>query len=197
MKLIIRLLLLLLSQYSLVGCYKISPLPIGPSIGYFKIDLNGKDWNKTYNNAYQTVESALIPYSGAYPCIEDHLDVFTELFSPEGYLRQSLYLTKIPKTVGTSKIIAAPAFHCDETDPVYSELYTITQDGDVVGDVYQPLEGADNYLHVEIYNSKTGEIKGTFQMTMVKTRDGGTPALPDTLRFTNGRFHTRFIRDYH
>ncbi|KQS32657.1 hypothetical protein [Dyadobacter sp. Leaf189] len=170
-------------------------MPSRGTIGYFEADLNGKNWNKTYENAYQTVSSGMIPYSSSMPCTQDHLEVLTELYSPEGHLRQQLNLMKIPKKAGMNKIIARSALHCDEKDPVYADLLVVMQDGDVVGDSYGPAEGFDNYLNIEMYNSKTGEIKGTFQITMIKTRDGGEPVLPDTLRFTNGRFHTRFVQD--
>ena len=178
-----------------MGCNKISILPERHSIGYFKADMNGLEWNNTYKNAYQTVESEIIPPSSAFPCSHDRLEVFTELYSTEGYLRQKLHLMKIPESPGTSKIISNTDFRCDEKDPVYAILYIVMQDGDVLGDVYGPAEGFDNYLNIEMYNSATGEIKGTFQMTMVKTRNGGEPVLPDTLQFTNGRFHTRFVQD--
>jgi hypothetical protein len=179
-----------------ISCNKIRILPERHSIGYFQADMNGREWNKTYKNAYQTIESAIISPSSAFPCNQDCLEVFTELYSTEGYLRQKLHLRKIPEIPGKSKIVSNTDFRCDEKDPVYAVLYMVMQDGDVLGDIYSPADGFDNYLNIEMYNSKTGEIKGTFQMTMVKTRDGGETVLPDTLRFTNGRFHTRFVQDY-
>jgi hypothetical protein len=190
------ILIFFLFVHLLAGCYKQHPMPSRRTIGYFEADLNGRNWNTTYKNAYQTVESDINSYSTSMPCTKDYLEVFTELYSSQGYLRHKLHLMKIPQKAGMNKIIASRVFQCDEKDPVYADLSMIMQDGDVLGDVYGPAEGFDNYLNIEMYNSKTGEIKGTFQMTMVKTRDGGEPVLPDTLRFTNGRFHTRFVQDY-
>ncbi|MCE7062653.1 hypothetical protein [Dyadobacter sp. CY343] len=178
--------------FIIAGCYKTSPLPERHSIGYFEAILNGKVWSRTYLNAYQTVESALVPFSASLPCTDDHLEIFSELYSPEGYLRQKFHLMKIPQKAGKYDIIPSTPYHCDEQDPVYAELYTITQDGDVVGDVYTTLKGSDSYLEIEKYNQVTGETKGTFKLTMVVEKRGGEPALPDTLYFTDGKFHTKF-----
>jgi hypothetical protein len=164
-----------------------------PSLGTLTAKMNGGDWHKTYKNAYQVIQCTDVKPSTALPCNEDHLDLLSELYSSEGYLRQQLYFIKIPKSVGKHRIIASIPSHCNELDPAYGEFYTIIQDGCAVGDIYNTLKGEDNFVQIEQFDKKTGEIKGTFQLTLVIEKRGVEPMLPDTLRFTNGRFHTRIL----
>jgi hypothetical protein len=170
--------------------------PTNPSLGTLTAKMNGNNWNKTYKNAYQVIQCALVSQSTVFPCKNREMDIISELYSQEGYLRQQLCFIKIPRYIGRHKIVPAVSQHCNELDPVYGELFTLNQDGDVLGDVYNTLESADNFIQIDQFNEKTGEINGIFQLTLVIERRGDESRLPDTLRFTEGKFHTKILDLY-
>jgi hypothetical protein len=189
--------ILILLIFSFCGCDfgRYYP-PTNPSLGTLRAKMNGQEWNETYKHAYQVVQCAIVPPSTALPCNDDRLDLLSELYSPEGYLRQKLYFIKIPRLKGRYQIVPSVYLHCNEQDPVYGELYTLNQDGDVVGDVYNTLEGADNYFQIDKIDNQTQEIKGSFQLTLVMEKRGDESRLPDTLRFTDGKFHAKILDIY-
>jgi len=53
----------------------------------------------------------------------------------------------------------------------------------------------DNFLEITDYDSISGEIEGIFQLTFVRDPEyldyNPDPSAPDTIRFTDGWFHTR------
>jgi len=70
---------------------------------------------------------------------------------------------------------------------------TIPEDGDVLGDVFKLDKTKDNTI--EITEISGNEIKGKFNATLI--RDTSRPKYLesyDTLRFTDGVFHTRIIK---
>lgn len=76
-------------------------------------------------------------------------------------------------------------------DQIPAYFSTTIADGDVVGDKYLPVEGEDNYIVITSFNEATGEIAGTFQMTMAIEMEGQNQkysGLADTLRLTQGVF---------
>jgi hypothetical protein len=131
--------------------------------------------------------------SGAVPCPYDFSYLASQLYNSEGFLRQELLFIKIPTIPGHHKIIPYKLNYCDDRDPAYGVLYTSVSDGDVAGDQYQVLSTEDNYIDIEDYNAVSKEIKGTFQVTFTLESKGYGHNLPDTLRFTEGRFHTKII----
>ncbi len=107
-------------------------------------------------------------------------------YSKEGFLRESIFIYKIPDAVGHYPLSRS-------TDPwAVDELtgatfYLSTDDGDVsLGPSYKLLEpGHDNFL--EIDKKKGDEIWGKFRITFVRDSP------PDTVYFTNGDFHTKIL----
>lgn len=157
------------------------------SVGTFEADFNGKKWTETYKNAYYTIRAIHIPES--VECSSNHIGINFRLFSTNGRLRQELTLSKIPYGTGRHFIIPSRYYDCEEDDPVYGTFFPM--DDDVINGFYDPLNAAHNYVEIYEYNSKTQEIKGRFQITFVRKKRGEVPVLPDTIRITNGLFHTR------
>jgi hypothetical protein len=83
---------------------------------------------------------------------------------------------------------------CYSSDQPSAAFFTLISDGDVSGNSYYTVDSEDNYIQIDTYNSKTKEIWGSFQLTLAIYRPRYSDALPDTLRFRNGRFHTKIIR---
>lgn len=62
---------------------------------------------------------------------------------------------------------------------------------DVSENYYVPLEDSNAYINIEGYDPTSPRVKGTFQVTFYrlnKTTLPQTQNMPDTLRFTEGRF---------
>lgn len=160
------------------------------SIGTVAAKINGSEWTSTYKNTYQVVQGGR---QTMFPCIKSLLYVNFELYSPKGFLRQQLLLTKIPEQAGIYQIVRDSSRNCDERDSVYCGFFTFIDDGCIAGNTYEVMKGQGNFIQIDRYNQATGEIKGKFQVTLVTANRWLGSGLSDTLRFTEGRFLTKVI----
>ncbi len=171
------------------------PLPRLPNWGYLTAEMNGVEWSTTYKNAYQVTH-------GSTTYADNPKGVFyaltSILYSPEGCERQQLLFQNIPFSPHTGRhklVLCNPYTGCESSDKPRVALFESLSDGDVAGDFFYTVDSEDNYIQIDSYNAKTQEIKGSFQLTLANARiPRSSNALPDTLRFRNGRFHTRIIR---
>lgn len=172
----------------------VGPLPRLPNWGCLTADMNGSDWSKSYKNAYQ-VTHGIVSYTdesqGSFFALK------SVLHTSEGYDRQNLIFQKIPFSPLPGRLNVAsctPRAPCESSDKPQVALYELLSDGDVAGDFFYTVDSEDNYIQIDSYNPKTQEIKGSFQLTLANARiPRSSNVLPDTLRFRNGRFHTRII----
>lgn len=170
-------------------------------------------------NCKKTVEEPIItPYSGEATALKDGdvwsgelyaiflkpkeelLSVSIEVFNEVGFLRQSLGFYKFPPQTGLYPLRNTSTMKEDSlVGAVYS---TLLFDGDVLGGIWYLLETEDNQLEIEEVNLETGDVRGTFQVTMVLDStirnlylEELESPLPyeDTIRFTNGRFFTKIV----
>jgi hypothetical protein len=110
-------------------------------------------------------------------------------FDRRGTPKESLSFFKIPNQLGRYKLSETETRVIDSLSGV--RLFTLIG-GDVLGDVYYPLEGiVDNYL--EITKIKGDQIWADFQVALVRTGAKNLPDYPDTIVVTNGRIHTRMM----
>ena len=160
------------------------------SIGTVEAKMNGRKWTNIFKNAYQIVRGGR---HTAVPCVKSSLYINFELYSPEGFLRQQLLFSKIPKQSGSYAIVGKSPPNCSERDSVYCDLYTFIDDGCIAENAYEVVAEYPNFLRIDQYDEGTSEIEGRFQMTLVKTNQLSITNLPDTLRFTQGHFFTKVI----
>ena len=160
------------------------------SIGTVEAEMNGSTWTSSYKNAYQVVRGGR---HTAVPCIKSSLYINIELYSPEGFLRQQLLFSKIPKQPGSYAIVGKSPPNCSEKDSVYCGLYTSIDDGCIAESAYEVVAAYPNFFRIDRSNKETSEIEGRFQMMLVKTNQLFVTSLPDTLRFTDGHFMTKVI----
>ncbi len=178
-----------------VSCNK-DDIPPNPTWGNMSVLMNNEKWADRYAGGQGTI------YGGSYrwtePCQAQYYDLVMYLYNSNRFLRESLSFNLADfepgtKATGQYKILKNQ-WQCDSVATVYSGYGTIAEDGDVVQDVYDVLETEDNFLQIESFDANSREIKGTFQVTFIITRRSTEPStLPDTLRFTNGKFHTKII----
>lgn len=170
------------------------PLPRLPNWGYLTADMNGSDWSKTYKNAYQVTH-------GAISYLDKPQGVFysisSMLYTAEGYNRQEMLFQNIPFSpqTGRHRVVSCNAYaSCKSSNKPNVALFELLSDGDVSGDCFNTVDSEDNYIQIDSYNAERKEIKGHFQLTLANARiPRSSKALPDTLRFRNGRFHTKII----
>ncbi len=109
-------------------------------------------------------------------------------FDEANNLRETFGFEGIPRKIGKYRV-----FRTGLNDPSLfpRNVYTThLEDGDVAGDIYDPLDSADNY--VEITELKGNKVRGKFQTTLYRRQH--RPKFgnnPDTLKFLEGAFFTK------
>ena len=104
-----------------------------------------------------------------------------------GYKRESLAFSNV-RPVFSSQLVKSQLDN--PTDDIESLYTTFVADGDAVAENYVPdSEINDHQFQFTSVNSETGEISGTFQVTLllrVSTGDDRNP--PESLTFVSGSF---------
>ena len=103
--------------------------------------------------------------------------------------KESLTFSQIPCEIGKYDLVS---IHPNNTYLPTVNYSTIIEDGDVLGDAYEVVPDAANFI--EITNLTDGDkVFGEFHLTMYRdtTRVKTTESTLDTIRFMDGLFHTR------
>ena len=119
--------------------------------------------------------------------------VFT-VFNDKNFKRENLFFYKINNSIGENIITPTTPHAVDSTHGAF--YGTLIDDGDVLGDSYDLLEGIiENKLTID--KKEGDEIWGTFQAAFVKDKTylPEDPTAPDTVIFTNGKFHTKLLKE--
>lgn len=117
--------------------------------------------------------------------INIQLDSFVNGF----FLKESLTFHAVPRAAGSYDV-----FKLSEPYDGKTAAYLFYWEDDVPLGIYHLIEGDTiNHLVLESFDSNTKELKGNFELTfLVEHRP--YPTAPDTIRFTNGRFHGRLYK---
>ncbi|MCE7062654.1 hypothetical protein [Dyadobacter sp. CY343] len=170
------------------GCEKERLMP-RQSWGHFRAKVNGRNWEHTYRNAFQAVRAK-----------EEYVDstckrmvIYSLLFDSGGDLEEELYFTNIPTKTGRYKIMPNRHYSCEDSTFIFSQLVAFTN-FDMFRDPYEVVESEDNYLQIDQFQENGNrEIKGRFNVTYVLRSPRSANSHEDTLRFTNGTFHTKIL----
>jgi hypothetical protein len=122
------------------------------------------------------------------------IDIIINVFNDKGFKREDLFFYKIPNEVGTYQITSSSLYAVDSTHG--ASYRTLLDDGDVLGDRYSLHYGKiENKLIID--KKMRDEIWGTFQVAFVKDKTflPEDPTAPDTVVFTNGKFHTKLLTE--
>ena len=147
---------------------------------------NGKPWENTkLRSAYET-----------HTCSKS-VGLIITVYNTQGFERESLYITKIPLSVGEFLIkkYTYNNIGCLPDSPdIYATYGTSQDDGDVGKDNYSILEiGKEiNKLVISKYDGKSKYISGEFSATflLIRNSDGTKNHFDsvDTIRITKARF---------
>jgi len=171
-----------------MACQNDGVIPKWPHWGQMGAKLNGQRWK--YSGWTNRI-SAVNAESSQPPCPD--LYVYIAFFDKRGNMRQGMSFTNLPRQKQTLPVTSYPE-SC-QTDSI-GGFFNATIADDVLGDVYKVLKTENNYLGIESFDSDSKELKGWFQITFVLADPiaNRSSDLPDTLRFTEGRFHTKIVR---
>lgn len=147
----------------------------GPYWGRVSADKNGGEWKGEIKGTEQ----------------DDLLGLTIDRLTSEGYLREDLFIDRIPMTVGVHVIPRTDTLR--KYQFVTARYFTLQDDGDVIEGMYYVDPAANNF--VEIKSIRRGVFRGNFQIRLLidPLRKATYPHLPDTISFTNGEFKTKIL----
>ena len=176
-----RILIILLAFMSLQSCKKDQSAIPNIYWGEVTAIKNGEVWTgKIYAQSNE-------PFDG--------FTIRVDVYDKWEFQREALFLAKIPYKEQRNLIDTIKA--SVDTTLTGASYATLVDDGDVLGDIFKVYgEKTDNHVTITSYNERTKEVKGEFQVTLIfdKLDSRSDPSAPDTIRFTNGKFHTK-IKD--
>lgn len=117
------------------------------------------------------------------------LSIPANVHNEDGFWREGLSFGNIDLLVGKHIILGSI------TDTLYARYTTLMADGDVVEDRFIVCEDVENFIDIQNLDMDKMEMTGIFQVTFVRDiNDPVTnPSLPDTIRFTEGKFYLKII----
>jgi hypothetical protein len=101
---------------------------------------------------------------------------------------EKLGLSKLPfGKIGRFAIESNASSNCDT---IVSSTFSVSDGGDVLSGIYFPLKKANNYVQIESFNTNTGEVTGTFDVTYreVTANTLAKSFYSDTIHFEKARF---------
>jgi len=140
------------------------------------------------NGVYWTTEC--ISYENNFNPDIIYLDML-RITNPRGYWEE-IVIDNIPKIKGKFSVVNALMV---DPHPQYGSFCVSRQGDDVVVDMYYLLESEDNYINITKLDESTNEFSGNFSLTFIREiPHNNYIVLPDTLRFTYGKFQTKYTK---
>lgn len=146
---------------------------------------NGESWNT----------ECTVLFSSQY---ENEVSLFIDKYNNLGEKRENLSISRIPLIIGVFEVVNYLADSVNNDITQYgSSYFSLTADGDVIDGVYYVLESHDNYIEITHIDLNTNDFVGKFEITYIRdTTFNMNPSLPDTLRFTQGKFQTKIQNNW-
>jgi hypothetical protein len=126
---------------------------------------------------------------------EPYISILIDTLNKEGFKRGRISILKIPFHTGKYKLFEK-GIAASQGLP-YSIYTALSADGDAVLAYYNLVEvGTLSYLELKSYDESSQEITGTFEATFAidSIFKNSQPFLDDTLKFTQGYFHTKIFK---
>ena len=140
---------------------------------------NGEPWN----GKIRAAPNAIFGYG---------FDIRIDVYNGYDIQIESFKITKIPYL---ERYYIIDTIKSNVDSVLTGASYGTLLGGDVIGNLYNVFPGdINNFITVTSYNETTREVEGAFEVMFVKRPIQGyigDPSSPDTLRFTNGIFHTK------
>ncbi|MCU0391846.1 MAG: hypothetical protein MUE81_12070 [Thermoflexibacter sp.] len=156
---------------------------ISPYWGNAEMSFNGSKWEIT--ELMGTLDRR---------CSEEKISLIIQKTNKLSGITEHLSFSHIPKRQGIYNIS-----HVEWTDgslDAYCKnsqicAYFNTLEFNASMDTYIILDNLQNYLEITDFDKNSKEIKGRFYLVFIVRSQWSQSVLPDTLRFTEGKFHAR------
>ena len=155
-----------------------------PFFGEMSALVNGEPWTVFPRRG---ILGALTSHEG-----EAKMSIFMSIFDarhgdlpPLPDFIETLYIESIPRRLGTYSL---PLPGVSESQGLY--FHASVHGDDVVGLLYYLDVSEEAFISIDAYDPSTCTFQGTFALTVVNTQPKDMYPYVDTLRFTEGRFHT-------
>ena len=102
---------------------------------------------------------------------------------------EQLYFAGLPRRLGTYPLPGRVV----QWDVEQTGYFFTFDRCDLARSVYVLDQSEGGFISIDTYDRSTCTIKGTFALTVIREKPGGTHPYVDTLRFTEGRFHTHVV----
>ncbi len=150
------------------GCNKNGGYPKGEG----SVNWNGEQWKaKNIHGYISNFDDNCFDLQLVFESYSDH--------------NNSLYLQNIRRQYGRQRFQSS-------VSGIVTASYHSREEYDVLGDAYKVFEAdsLNNWVEITEANSDiTKEIKGRFNITMLRYKKFPNSPFPDTVRFTNGSFY--------
>ncbi len=115
-------------------------------------------------------------------------------FTQDSYERELIGMAGIPFKTGKFIMTGIDTVAC--TTVPNASLALEAADGDAIAGLYDRLRSVESSITVASYDSISGDVKGTFDITFVKNTKNPDyyKNYSDTVRFNGGQFHTKWIK---
>ena len=118
------------------------------------------------------------------------MDVFDEKYTKGEHLwRERISFAGVPKRLGTYPLPGRVV----QRDTEQRNYFLTSDHGDVLGLVYVLDKSEDGFISIDAYDRSSCTIQGTFALSVIREEPGGAYPYVDTLRFSEGRFHTHVV----
>ncbi len=185
--------ILCLFLFLFVQCHKEEVVPLYYKYIYGEVSgikLNGIAWPDHLDWKTRVSGQKTIPTSN---CNVSLGLIRIETLTNENYLREQFGIGQIPLKVG--KYLLTDNDIRKDCDTLPGAGLTLSEGDAGVGD-YLRLQSVESSITVTSYDSISGDVRGTFDVTFIKMNKASEfyKNYTDTVRFNGGQFHTRWIK---
>ena len=153
--------------------------------------LNNKPWPRQSDWIYEADGYIGAPHLS---CTNSLGAVDIHSYTKDKFLRENIALFGLPLQTGKVVFTGKEDDECHYVPDAI--IFLAAEEGDALVGTYAPLHSVENSVTITSYNSSSGDVSGTFDITFIK-RDlspGYYSNYTDTVRFSGGQFKTRWIK---
>ena len=179
----------------LIGCKK---QPVQASLDYIYygtvsgVVFNGKPW-PAQSDWIISSPGLIGPASAQCKGGLGYISIYSK--TKENYDREDLGISGLPLRTGKIILTDTTLFNRCPSEPG-ALLYLSASEGDVLIGKYNLLLSVENSVTITYYNTSTGDVEGTFDISLVKDflSPGYYTNYTDTVRFSGGTFKTKWLK---
>jgi len=154
---------------------------VSPYWGNAEMNFNGRKW--------ETRQVVCEFMKGK--CLNPEIIIVFEKYDQPTLTTEMIAIGKLPSAKGVHKISKIDYQNYPDCTYPHANASYRTYEIDATKESYEILEGEENYVEITDFDENSKEVKGRFYLVFIVRSKWSQSVLPDTLRFTEGRFHAR------